>query len=249
MIRLYPYARHLALPAICVGLLLITLAARPFLPEIPIGKFSAASVDAIVPEGWEEIKFGKTESTLYRLIEEEGRVVMQAKSEGTASGLIKEVNVSPEMYPMLHWEWKIDQVLSKGDVLTKQGDDYPARIYVTFDYDPKDLRFGERLKYRTARLLGYKDIPLRAISYIWSNKTPIDTIVPNAYTDWVAMISVECGNDNANTWQMHQRNVMEDYYDAFGEYPGDITGIAIMTDTDNTGEATTAYFGDITLHQ
>ena len=150
---------------------------------------------------------------------------------------------------MLHWEWKINKVLSKGDVTSKKGDDFSARIYITFEYNASNLPFGERVKYKTLRLLGYKDIPLRAINYVWSNKAPVDTIVPNAYTDWVSMIAVQSGNEKANTWQSQQRDIFEDYVDAFGEHPGDITGIAIMTDTDNTNESATAYFGDITVHQ
>jgi len=39
----------------------------------------------------------------------------------------------------------------------------------------------------------------------------------------------------------------EDYKQAFGKEPPMISGIAIMTDTDNTGESATAYYGDILL--
>jgi len=233
---------------ICAGLL-FTTAVTQLSPDIPIGSFSSASVDAVVPEGWEEIKFSKTKPTDYRLMEDEGRVVVQAQSEGTASGLIKEVDINPELYSTLSWNWKIDQVLEKGDVNKKKGDDFAARIYITFDYDAKNLPFGERIKYRALRLLGYRDIPLRAINYVWSNKVPVGTMVPSAYTNWVTMIAVQSGNENTNTWQFENRNVYEDYIAAFGEEPGNITGIAIMTDTDNTKESAMAYFGDITVHQ
>ena len=42
-----------------------------------------------------------------------------------------------------------------------------------------------------------------------------------------------------------ERNVYDDYKRAFGEEPPIVNGVAIMTDTDDTGETATAYYGDI----
>ncbi|MDZ7682540.1 MAG: DUF3047 domain-containing protein [Fodinibius sp.] len=71
------------------------------------------------------------------------------------------------------------------------------------------------------------------------------TIVPNPFTDWVYMIAVQSGRSKSGRWIVESRNIMEDYRQAFGESPPDITGVAIMTDTDNTGGSATAYYGDI----
>ena len=59
------------------------------------------------------------------------------------------------------------------------------------------------------------------------------------------MIVVESGPERLNQWVSEERNVYEDYKKAFGEEPSLISGVAIMTDTDNTGESATAYYGDI----
>jgi hypothetical protein len=59
------------------------------------------------------------------------------------------------------------------------------------------------------------------------------------------MIAVESGESKVNQWVCEERNILEDYKKAFGENPSMISGIAIMTDTDNTGESATAYYGDI----
>ncbi len=215
--------------------------------EIPVGRFSTATLGESIPEGWESLTFGKKKKTQYELVEDDGTIVLRAISEGTASGLVREVDIDPAAFNRLTWRWKVSNVLRKGDVTEKSGDDFAARIYVTFDYSPKNLKLGERLKYRALRLLGYKDIPLRAINYVWSNKAPTGTIVPNAYTDWVAMIAVRSGSTHTNTWHTEERNLYDDYRAAFGEEPGRITGIALMTDTDDTGESAMAYFGDISL--
>ena len=59
------------------------------------------------------------------------------------------------------------------------------------------------------------------------------------------MIVVETGSTKLNTWITEERNVYEDYTRAFGQDPPMISGVAIMTDTDNTGESAEAYYGDI----
>jgi hypothetical protein len=59
------------------------------------------------------------------------------------------------------------------------------------------------------------------------------------------MIIVESGAADLNRWVTEERNVYEDYKAAFGEEPPSISGVAIMTDTDNTGESATAFYGDI----
>lgn len=172
-------------------------------------------------------------------------MVVKATSEASASGLIREVRIDPREYPIVQWRWKVSNVLKNSDVHRKDSDDYPARLYVAFEYDPERVGFFERVKYETIRLLYGQYPPIAAINYIWESRVPSGTIVPNAYTDRVKMIVVESGPANLNRWMSEKRNLHEDYKRAFGEEPPMISGVAIMTDTDNTGESAMAFYGDI----
>jgi hypothetical protein len=172
-------------------------------------------------------------------------VVVKAVSEASASGLTREIKINPKEYPIIQWRWKVGNILKKGDVHKKEGDDYPARIYITLEYDPSKLSFFEKAKYQTIKLLYGQYPPLAAINYIWENKAPVGTMVPNPYTDRVIMFVVESGTSKLNQWVNEERNLYEDYKKAFGQEPPMISGVAIMTDTDNTGESATAYYGDI----
>ena len=91
--------------------------------------------------------------------------------------------------------------------------------------------------------------PLGVINYIWSSKAPVGTMAMNAYSDQVSMVVVRSGTDKLNTWLTERCNVYEDYQKAVGKAPPMISGIAIMADSDNTGESATAYFGDITFRK
>jgi hypothetical protein len=171
--------------------------------------------------------------------------VVKAVSAASASGLTREVKINLKEYPIVQWRWKVTNVLKKGDVAKKEGDDYPARLYITFEYDASKVSFFKKAQYEAVRLLYGQYPPLGAINYIWESKAPKGTVVPNPFTDQAKMIVVESGADRLNQWASEERNVYEDYKKAFGEEPPMISGVAIMTDTDNTGESATAYYGDI----
>lgn len=177
--------------------------------------------------------------------DEDGNKVIKAVADKSVSGLIYEVDIDPKEYQTIEWRWKVDGVLAKGDLTEKDGDDYPARIYITFDYDKKNLSFGDRIKYAAVKTFTSYRIPLRSVNYIWANKAEQGTIADNPYTGWVKMIAVESGNQKAGMWLNESRNIYEDYKEAFGEEPPRIDAVTIMTDADNTKGQATAWYGDI----
>lgn len=234
-----------------IGLSLVLLAGS-LQAESPstlrVGAFSRAQAGGPYPDSWEPLTFHKIdEHTEYSLVEDDGTVVVKAVSRGSSSGLTREVNIDPKQYPIVEWRWKIENVLQKGDVTTKQGDDYPARLYITFAYDESKIDFLDQAQYELAKLLHGKYPPTGAITYIWESRSPVGTIVPNPYTDRVKMIVIESGADKAGQWVDESRNVYEDYRKAFGDDPPPISGVAVMTDTDNTQESAVAWYGDITF--
>jgi hypothetical protein len=188
--------------------------------ELVIGNFSIEGL-----AGWQPKSFnGITE---YRLIEENNTTVVKAISLGAASGLVKQVSVDPQKYRYLSWSWKILHTIPGGDETTKAGDDYAARIYVVF---------SGKYFWQT-----------KAINYIWANYLNTGASIANAYTSSAIMVAVQSGANNAGQWQFEKRDIFADYKELFGSDPGEISAIAIMTDTDDTGENATAWYGDITL--
>lgn len=223
----------------------LLLPAAQAIGQLEVGKFSAAPVGPALPEGWKPLTFPKVEKhTAYELVRDGEAVVVRARSEAAASGLAREIRIDPREYPIVRWRWKAANLLKKSDIRSKEGDDYPARLYITFEYEPDKVSAGRRAKYRLGRLI-FGDIPIAALNYVWDGKAPAGTLVDNAYTDFAKMIVVRSGAQALGTWVEEERNVYEDYKKAFGGEPPMIKGVAIMTDTDDTGESATAYYGDI----
>ena len=216
---------------------------------LEVGKFSASQVGQAIPDGWKPLTFKKIpKHTSYEVVKDGGVTIVKAVSEGSASGLIKQVLIDPKEFPIVRWRWKIDNVLQRSDVALKEGDDFPARLYITFEYEPDRVSFGKKLKFKAGQAL-FGDIPIAALNYIWETKTPVGTIVENAYTDFAKMVIVESGTQKVGVWIDEERNIYEDYKLAFGEEPPMINGVAIMSDTDNTKEQVTAYYGDIVFQK
>lgn len=216
----------------------------------PVGRFSAAEPEQPLPAGWQPLTFDKIDRhTRYELVTDDGIRVVRATSDAAASGLIRRIGIDPKEYPVVQWRWKIANVIEKSDVTHKAGDDYPARIYITFEYDPASAGLIEAAKYRAARALFGADTPYRALSYIWERKAPRGSVVPNPYTDWAMMVVVRNGGDEVGRWRTETRNIVDDYRKAFGAEPPKISGIAIMTDTDNTAASATAWYGDIVFRR
>lgn len=174
---------------------------------------------------WEETSFQG--HTIYTVVAEEGGRVLRAVSQGTASGLSLKKTYRLQDYPLLSWRWKVDNIIGSGDAMRKSGDDYAARIYVVFPhwFFPKT----------------------RTINYIWANKLPQGQTVPNSFTRNAMMVAVESGPARVGEWITERVDVDADYRRIFGEEPPEVGAIAIMTDTDNTGESAVARYDDIRI--
>ena len=211
-----------------------------------IDRFSSGAGINGTPSGWHPLHFPRIRRhTRYTLTQDGDNTVVMAVSNQSASAIFKEITIDPKNYPVLTWRWKVESVLKRGDGRVKSGDDYAARVYVTFLSDASDASLLAMMKRRLAKRIYGVDPPGRAINYIWANRIKKGASIPNAYTSEARMIAVESGASKAGKWISEEVDIYRDYKRLFGEEPPHVTGIAIMTDTDNTGETATAYYDDI----
>ncbi|VAW91038.1 hypothetical protein MNBD_GAMMA23-2575 [hydrothermal vent metagenome] len=218
--------------------------------RITAGNFSTQKISSITPEKWQAMKFDNIDTeTAYFLTRDNNQTVFKAVSNAAASGYIHKISIDPKQYPILTWSWKIDNLIKKSNINTKEGDDYPARIYVTFEYDTERLSGWESFKVGFYKAIYGEYPPLAVLNYVWANKKSVGYTTPNAYTKRVQMLVAQSGQTHVGKWVKQQANIYDDYKRVFGEVPMKITAIAIMTDTDNTLESATAYYGDIYFSQ
>ena len=128
--------------------------------------------------------------------------------------------------PFLRWSWTVDHVLENVDERSKGGDDYPARVYVVVS--------GGAAFWRT-----------RSVVYVWSSSQPVGSTWHNAYTSNARVIAIRSGQPGA--WQQERRDVRADFRRLFGDDIEALDAVAIMTDTDNSGQSARAWYGDISF--
>ena len=165
-------------------------------------------------------------NTQYELTTDNSVSVLKGSANATASLLYKEYDISLLTTPLLSWHWKIDDVFTNTDEQTRDGDDFPARVYVVH-------RYG-RFPWQSY-----------AINYVWASHTPKGNSWTNPFTKKSKMIALQSGGSLAGLWQHESRNVADDFATLFDVEVESLNGIAVMVDADNTGKSAVAYFGAI----
>jgi hypothetical protein len=136
-------------------------------------------------------------------------------------------------------------VIPGADNTRKSTEDSPVRLVISFAGDLDKLPFDDRLFFDQIKGFTGQQLPYAALMYIWENRAPKNSIIPNPHTSRIKMVVAESGREKLGVWQDQSRDIYADFKRAFGEEPGRITSIGLMTDTDNTGENVHAYYGDM----
>lgn len=219
--------------------------------ELPrLAKFSTARPGSALPGGWRPWTLSRFKKpTGYQLVSRDGATVVRADAEGSASGLVHAVSVDPREYPRLRWRWKVNQLIEGADNRRRDAEDSPVRLIVVFEGDKSKWEFSDRIFATQMKMMTGYDLPYATLMYIWENRAKVGELIANQHTSRIRMVVAESGAEKTGRWWEESRNVLEDYRRAFGEEPGRIVSIAVMTDTDNTGGRAYAYYGDIVFER
>jgi hypothetical protein len=204
---------------LATALLMTAIPAGATDEKLMIGRFSAGELG-----GWQTKSFNG--ETRYRFDDQSGRRALFADSRGAASGLYREIRVDLKRTPWLNWSWRVDQVLKGLDERGKAGDDYPARVYVVVS--------GGAAFWKT-----------RSLVYVWSSAQPVGATWDNAFTGNAKVMALRSGTQDAGRWVSEKRDIRADFRQLFGEDIDAIDAVALMTDTDNSGQSAAAWYGDL----
>ena len=193
-------------------------------------------------DNWKPFTFPKIQKyTLYSIEKDGDRHILKAESKASASAIVYKDSFNAYEFSRARWRWKVSNVYARGNARTKEGDDYPIRVYVMFEYDPGQAGVLERMQYGILKTLYGEYPPHSTLSYVWANKEDTEKMVTSPYTDRAKIIFLEQGVKKVGTWQDESVSIVEDYQKAFGTRPPTRARIAIMNDSDNTGESSVSY--------
>ena len=219
----------------------------PSATTIPL--FSTKMVGAAPKEWHYQALRGVKNNTKYAYVHDDSlnATVLEGVADASAGALVFRFDGDAQTSSVLRFKWRAGNLIASSDPTAKAGDDYVARIYITFASDPQRASLREKTENAIADALYGETPPHAALSYVFTHKARLGEIITSPFTARVKKLVVDADPESVGKWKSFTRNIYDDYKRAFGEEPTKISGIAIMVDTDNTGEKASARFGDITL--
>ena len=235
--------------AICLGVAVLTLSACSSLP--PSTPKLASQVPATwQPEDqlkWESVKIPGKLATEYSLVRVNNRNKLKANAQASASMLRQDLHIEPERLNALSFSWQIQELIADADMSQRETEDSPVRLVLAFDGDRSQFSAKNAMLSELSHAVSGKPMPYATLMYVWCNHRPVNSVIHNPRTDRIRKIVIESGPQRVNQLISYQRNIKADFEKAFGEAPGALIGIAIMTDTDNTRSHAQAWYGPISL--
>jgi hypothetical protein len=196
---------------------------------------------------WESVKIPGKLATEYSLVRLNNRNKLKANAQASASMLRQDLHIEPERLNALSFSWQIQELIADADMSQRETEDSPVRLVLAFDGDRSQFSAKNAMLSELSHAVSGKPMPYDTLMYVWCNKRPVNSVIHNPRTDRIRKIVIESGPQRVNQLISYQRNIKADFEKAFGEAPGALIGIAIMTDTDNTRSHAQAWYGPISL--
>jgi hypothetical protein len=199
-------------------------------------------------DGWHAVPLPGKQPTAYRWAEKDGRRALAAHAERSASMWRKRVDVEPARLGQVSFSWWVEDLIPEASVAEAEREDAPARVLFGFDGDRSTLPLRTRMKFELAQALTGETPPYATLMYVWDGSAPVGSVIVNPRTDRVRKIVLDSGPGQLRRWREHRRDLVADFRRAFGEEPGRLVSIAVMTDSDNTGSRARSWYGSVDLH-
>jgi len=207
----------------------------------------AGCATAPAPEGWHDLPLpGKTKSR-YRAVRKEGRDAIEAVSHDAASLWRRRLRVPAAQLGTVQFSWWVEPLLPEAHVGDVDREDAVARVVFGFDGDRSRLSARTRAQFELATLLSGEAPPYATLMYVWDGHAEPGTVITNPRSERIRKIVLDSGAAQLGRWRDHRRDLRADFERAFGEPPGDLVSVALMTDSDNTDGRARTWYGPVTV--
>ena len=204
--------------------------------------------ETVLAGQWHDVPLPGKDSTRYKWEHKDGRAAWCATSERSASMWRRHVDVPAARIGGVSFSWWVQDLIANASVAEAHLEDAPARVMFAFGGDIGSLPARTRLMFDLAEALTGERPPFATLMYVWDATAPVGSVIHNPRSDRIRKIVVDSGPTQLRRWRNHQRDLAADFRLAFGETPGPLTAIALMTDSDNTKSSALSWYGAVDLH-
>ncbi len=203
------------------------------------------AVDTSFSAGWRHFTLPGKTATVYDVVRQDGRETLTATAGTAASMMRREVNIPAAKLDDVSFSWQVPLLIEGADLAERDFDDSPVRIVLVFEGDKRKFSAKNAMLSELAQVMTGEPLPYATLMYVWCNKRPAGSVVINPRTDRIRSVVVESGAKNLRQWLDYQRHIRADFEKAFGEVPGNLISVGLMTDSDNTKTQTAAAYGKV----
>lgn len=192
---------------------------------------------------WHALLLPGKQETVYTWTHKDGRLALAAESDGSASIWRKRLMPGQAQVGLVNFSWWVQDLVPDASVGDPAREDAPARVIFGFAGEIGSLPARTRAMFDFAHALTGEHPPYATLMYVWDSKLPVGTVVINSRSDRIRKIVVDSGPEQLRRWRDHQRDLAADFRLAYGEEPGALSSVAVMTDSDNTRSSGRAWYG------
>lgn len=197
--------------------------------------------------GWQLFALPGKRQVVFEPVVVAGRSALRVKADNSVSILRRRLEPLLAQPGRISFSWRVDALPVGADLAAVDASDSPVGIVLAFEGDR--TRWSSRMHRLSemSRLLTGEELPYATLIYVWGSNEVPGTVVVNPRTDRIRKMVLDSGPQDIGVWRDHVRDVQADFRHAFGEEPGPLRAVALMTDTDNTRSALTAWYGALKM--
>lgn len=199
------------------------------------------------PSDWETFVFPGKRFEPFEPVVVLEREALRVKAQSSVSILRQRFDPVLARVGRLSFSWRVDALPEKADLSQASQADSPVRVVLAFEGDRQRWHQKVHRLSEMSRLFTGEELPYATLVYVWSVADAPGRVVLNPRTDRIRKIVLDSGTESLGQWRHHVRDVRADFLLAFGEEPGPLRTVALMTDTDNTQSRLTAWYGPLKL--
>jgi hypothetical protein len=203
---------------------------------------------ALAADAWHDVALPGKERTQYAWAMKDGRQAVAAVSERSASMWRRHLQVAAADVREVSFSWWVQDLVPDASVADIDREDAPARVLFAFQGDMLRLPHRTRAMYELAEALTGERPPFATLMYVWDSSLPVGSVIINPRSDRIRKIVLDSGPTQLRRWREHRRDLAADFRLAFGEEPGALSAVGIMTDSDNTRSRANSWYGPVELH-
>ena len=214
-------------------------------PPVPCSWTRIAATSPTPPARWKHLRFPGKRPNDYRFEQLDGREALRVQASSSTSMLRKDLRIAPEQLDRLHFSWKVPALIDTADMSVGERSDSPVRIVLAFEGDRSRFSARDAMLSELANALTGEPMPYATLMYVWDNHQAVGTVLQNKRTGRIRKLVLESGPAHLGQWRDYTRDVRADFRHAFGEEPGALVAVGLMTDTDNTRTTARAWYGPV----